>query len=129
MIGKLLGELIKPVFGVIDKAVTDKDLARSLKHDITKTILMDEANQLETKAGIIIAEASGDSWLQRSWRPITMLFFVGLVGAHWLGFTPANISETQIIALLDIVQIGLGGYVIGRSAEKVAQRLNLKGKL
>jgi len=50
-----------------------------------------------------------------------MLWFAGLVGAHWLGFTPENLSEESIARLLDIVQVGLGGYVIGRSAEKVVK--------
>ena len=49
-----------------------------------------------------------------------MLTFVGLIVAHWLGFTPDNLPSEQVMALLDIVKIGLGGYVVGRSAEKVA---------
>jgi hypothetical protein len=30
------------------------------------------------------------------------------------------LPESEVAALLDIVKIGLGGYVFGRSAEKVA---------
>ena len=48
-----------------------------------------------------------------------MLFFAGLVGAHWLGFTAENLTEPQVIALLNIVKVGIGGYVIGRSGEKI----------
>jgi hypothetical protein len=30
-----------------------------------------------------------------------------------------NLDEAEVLKLWDIVEIGLGGYVIGRSAEKV----------
>ena len=79
------------------------------------------SQELKGAVDIIVAEAKGDSWLQRSWRPISMLFMLGLVGAHWLGFTAPNISDEVILKLLNIVQVGLGGYVLGRSGEKIAK--------
>ena len=65
------------------------------------------------------AEAQGQSWLQRTWRPITMLVFVALIVTRWLGWCAPNLGEAEALKLWDIVQLGLGGYVIGRSAEKV----------
>jgi hypothetical protein len=66
---------------------------------------------------VVKAEAQGQSWLQRTWRPITMLVFVGLIVARWLGWSAPNLGEAEVLKLWDIVEIGLGGYVIGRSAE------------
>ena len=74
--------------------------------------------ELEVQMKAIVAEANSESWIARNWRPITMLTFVGLIVAKWLGFTSGVTDEVEI-ALLNIVQVGLGGYVIGRSAEKV----------
>ncbi|WP_062260372.1 3TM-type holin [Endozoicomonas arenosclerae] len=105
----------------IDKAVPDKDKAQQLKADITAELISLDKAELEQAGKIITAEAQGDSWLQRNWRPITMLTFTGLVVAHWLGWTAPGLSEEQVIALLGIVKVGLGGYVLGRSAEKVAK--------
>ena len=114
----LVGKLINKV---IDKAVPDKDLAEKLKAEAAKqTLEMDHA-ELRAASDIILAEAKGESWLQRNWRPMLMLWFAGLVGAHWLGYTPANLSQETIDHLLTIVQVGVGGYVVGRSAEKVAK--------
>lgn len=48
-----------------------------------------------------------------------MVWFAALVGAHWLGFTPENLSQESVNHLLTIVQIGIGGYVLGRSGEKI----------
>lgn len=87
-----------------------------------KVLEMDQRGELkvlETQMKAITAEANGESWLQRNWRPLVMLNFVSLVTVHWLGFTPDNITPAEIDKLLDIVKIGLGGYVLGRSGEKM----------
>lgn len=115
--------LVKPISDVvnniIDKIAPDADLAEKLKFEITQELIRVDNEVINKQASIIVAEAQGDSWLQQSWRPIIMLNFGALVTAHWLGFTPANLGEAQVLALLDIVQVGLGGYIVGRSAEKV----------
>jgi hypothetical protein len=49
-----------------------------------------------------------------------MLTFGGLIVARWLGWSAPGISDAEVLKLWDIVQLGLGGYVIGRSAEKIA---------
>ena len=55
-----------------------------------------------------------------------MLGLTGLVGAHWLGWTAPNLPPEQVADLYLLVQIGLGGYIGGRSAKKIAGIL--KGK-
>ena len=102
----------------IDKAFPDKTKANELKAQIDAQLISMDLEQLKAATSIITAEASGESWLQRNWRPMTMLTFVTLVVAHWLGWTAENLTEDQTLALLEIVKIGLGGYVVGRSAEK-----------
>ena len=103
IIKETLQSLIEPAFKVIDKVVPDKTLAAKLKHEVSLTILEYDTKLLDSRMQVIVAEAQGGSFLQRSWRPITMLTFAGLVVAHWLGFTAENLSEDQVIALLDIV--------------------------
>ena len=51
-----------------------------------------------------------------------MLLFAGLMVAHWFGFTAPNIPESVQNSLLDIIMIGVGGYTVGRSAEKIGQQ-------
>jgi len=76
---------------------------------------------IQQRGSVVTAEANGESWLQRNWRPLVMLWFAGLVGGYWFGFTPENLSQETVTALFDIVQYGLSGYIIGRSAEKVTR--------
>ena len=71
------------------------------------------------QAQIVQAEAASQNWLASSWRPLTMLTFVVLIVCRWFGWAAPNLSESEYIKLWDIVQLGLGGYVIGRSVEKI----------
>jgi len=121
MIAALIPAITSLLGTAIDKAVPDRDAAEKLKADVTLAVLKQNNSELEGAVKIITAEAQGESWLQRNWRPLLMLWFAGLVGAHWLGFTAPNLSDDIVSSLLDIVQVGVGGYVLGRSAEKVTK--------
>lgn len=88
-----------------------------------------EATLIESRASVIQAEAKGESWLQRNWRPLVMLWFASLVGAHWLGFTPDNLSGGHVDQMLQIVQYGLTGYIVSRGAEKITRTVTGTGLL
>jgi hypothetical protein len=86
--------------------------------------LMASQKELEhAAAGIIKAEASSANRLASSWRPIVMLTFAGLIVARWFGWAAPNLSEAEYLKLWDIVELGLGGYVISRSVEKVVPHI------
>ena len=114
----ILGPVLSGIFSVIDKAVEDKDQAQAIKARLQEMVLTGQLREIEEAAANIRAEAMGDSWLQRSWRPLTMLTFVSLIVAKWLGFTAPGVTEAVELALFEIIKIGLGGYVVGRSVEK-----------
>ena len=118
--------IVNSIVGIVDKFIPDKAEAQKLKAELTMEVLNNKTNELKQAVSVINTEANGHSWLQRNWRPIVMIFFAGLVGAHWLGFTPENLSEKEVTMLLDIVKVGIGGYVLGRSGEKIMQAY--KGK-
>ena len=48
-----------------------------------------------------------------------MLAFVAAILAYWFGLTPDTLPPDAINEMFLLVQIGLGGYVVGRSAEKI----------
>jgi hypothetical protein len=121
MIWNLIETIGGKVLDIVDDVVEDKDAANKLKFQIQKQLLESKGMELEAQAKIVLAEAQG-SWLQRNWRPMLMVTFAGLVGAHWLGLTASNIPESVQNSLLNIVMVGVGGYVAGRSAEKVADK-------
>ena len=121
MIWNLIGTIGGKVLDIVDDVVEDKDAANNLKFQIQKQLIETKSTELEAQAKIVLAEAQG-SWLQRNWRPLLMVTFAGLVVAHWFGFTAPDIPESVQNSLLNIVMVGVGGYVMGRSAEKVADK-------
>jgi hypothetical protein len=79
-------------------------------------ILRDFDNQ---QRQALIQEMNG-SWLQRSWRPIIMLSFGAIIICGV--FRPVEFLGDHS-PFWELLEIGLGGYVIGRSTEKVAHSL------
>lgn len=120
----VIKNLVSPVTDIIDKAVVDKDLKKQLKHDIELQLAHSLDKELKAQRDIIVAEAQGDSWLQKSWRPITMLSFLVLLFVYWFGFAPDYIVDNPSVIeeVFEIIKIGLGGYVVGRSAEKIMDK-------
>ena len=123
MIGQIFQQLIGPVFGVIDQAVEDKDEAARIKAQIQTTVLENEATLTRSLRDIVVAEAQGESWLQRNWRPLVMVFFAIILGSYWFGFAPEYVRSTPELTdrLFDLLSIGIGGYIVGRSAEKITE--------
>ena len=121
MIWSLIGSIGGKVLDIVDDVVEDKDEANRLKFEIQRQLIENKSSELEASAKIVLAEAQG-SWLQRNWRPLLMVTFAGLIVAHWFGFTASNIPESVQNSLLNIVMIGIGGYVVGRSGEKIADK-------
>ena len=121
MIWNLIGSIGGKVLDIVDDVVEDKDEANRLKFEIHRQLIENKSNELESAAKIVLAEAQG-SWLQRNWRPLLMVTFAALVVAHWFGLTAPNIPENVQNSLLNIVMVGVGGYVVGRSGEKIADK-------
>lgn len=122
--------VVEPVANLIDDLFTS-DEERQVAHNELKRIentAQSKVLELEGKvvelqgqvlaaqSQIITAEAKGESWLQRNWRPITMLTFLILICLDSFGVLAFRLSEQA----WDLLQLGIGGYVIGRSVEKAA---------
>jgi hypothetical protein len=123
MIAALLPALV-PILGkALGNLIPDASARAQAEAEIAKQLLASSA-ELERAAGeIVLAEAKSEHFLAACWRPILMLTFGGLIVARWLGYSAPGISEAEVLKLWDIVQLGLGGYVIGRSAEKIAPQI------
>lgn len=104
---------------LIDRLWPDPTQRDQAKLQLLEMAQKGELAELSARAGIVQAEAASEHWLAACWRPILMLTFGGLIVARWLGWSAPGISEAEVLKLWDIVQLGLGGYVIGRSVEKI----------
>lgn len=111
-------ELTNSIGNVIDNLSTSDDEKLKAKKEISEVALNALTRVSELQSEVLKTEMQGN-WLQRSWRPILMLTFGALLVMKWLGITDTVAMEIEL-ALMDIIQLGLGGYVVGRSAEKIA---------
>jgi hypothetical protein len=112
-------KLIDLIADTVDKAVPDKDLGQKIKAELEHALIPYFTQLLKSQSDIIIAEAKSESIIARNWRPVTMLTFVGLIVATWLGYKAPGVTPEMEVALFELVKIGLGGYVLGRSGEKI----------
>lgn len=115
----LLGGFFDLAGKVFDKIFPNPQQAAEAKLKLFEMQQSGELKLLEGQVSIITAEANSESLLASSWRPITMLIFTGLIVARWFGWAAPNLSPEEYIKLWNIVELGLGGYVIGRSVEKI----------
>jgi len=90
------------------------DIPPELRAQLEAQLLQIESKTLEIRSNIIMSEANGASWLQRNWRPITMVVFLLLAVLDSFRLLPSPLAPQG----WTLLQIGLGGYVVGRSAEK-----------
>jgi len=122
------GNIIDKVGKAIDDNVTSDEERLTLQKEMQELsnqfnskILELEMKTLETQANVLNTELKGDNWLQKSWRPLTMLAFVGLIISYWLGYNPPNLTQVDREWLFRIIAVGIGGYTLGRSGEKIAK--------
>lgn len=112
----MIQALLPILGGVLDKVLPDEAARAEAK---LKMLELAQKGEL-VGAEIVKAEAQSEHWLAASWRPITMLTFVALIVARWFGWAAPDLSEAEYLKLWSIVEFGLGGYVVGRSVEKIA---------
>ena len=132
----IVGKIIGKAGDIIDQAVTDKDLANQLKADLNREAMnMDHAEVMEeikAQAQIITAEIQSQSWLAANWRPILMLTIVAIIANNYIIYPYLSMFTDKAVILelpqdlYDLMKIGVGGYIVGRSAEKVTEKW--KGK-
>ncbi len=122
----IIRELFVPAAELIDSLHTSDEEKLEAKRRmidtqtaISLTLLDYEARLMESKHDVIMSEAQGQSVLQRNWRPITMLTFLILVVLDSFGLLSSPLAPEA----WNLLQMGLGGYVVGRSVEKVVPNI------
>ena len=128
----MLGKVVGNVTDIIGKKVEDKDLANQLNAEITRQIMNSDHSEyiehLKQAGSIIKAEANSQSWLARNWRPGLMTLFGLIVANNYIifpylqNFMPDHAVLLPIPTdLWQLLKLGIGGYVVGRSGEKIVK--------
>ena len=123
-----IAPLAKILFSTIEKSVEDKDLQAKLKAQLNEQLLKSSTEELKAAASIVEAEAKA-GWFAASWRPLLMYVLIFVLVFNYI-FAPIIKMITGIVVGFELpgdvwtlLQIGLGGYVVGRSSESIARTL------
>lgn len=109
---------------VLHSVLPDPQAQAQARNALAQMVINGRIAQMTSQAGIITAEADSQSWLTRSWRPITMLVFVAIIANNYL-IAPylqvmfhAGLQLALPPDMWDLLKLGIGGYVVGRTVEK-----------
>lgn len=126
--GPLVGKLVD-LFGVWQ---ANKLSELEIRAEIERAILSTFSEVSKSQASIIDAELKGEGWLQRNWRPMVamalafIIVFYGLISpvmVGWGGFPPVRVGDDLLKWIMDACVICLGGYIGGRSLEKIVKTI------
>ena len=116
---KTVTNLVSAVGEIVERLTLPGREKKQLETDILQLLIAVEEKTITEQAAAIREEARGN-WLQRSWRPIVMLVFTVIVLAGTFLNLPI-LSDTS--RFWDLLEIGLGGYIIGRGGEQLVSSL------
>jgi hypothetical protein len=109
---------------LLDKFFPDADEKAKAKLKLVELQASGELTKLQTRAGIISAEAKSEHFLVAAWRPITMLIFVFIIANNYILYPYLSLFFDEAPKLdippdmWDLLKIGIGGYTVGRTVEK-----------
>jgi len=121
------GDAVKGVTDLVGQFVEDKDKANELETAIKNKLIGLEQEVVRAQRDTIVAEANSQSFIARNWRPIMMLTFVFIIANNYILFPYVQLFggtalELEIPdAMWGLLKIGVGGYVVGRSGEKMVE--------
>ncbi|MEZ5195109.1 MAG: 3TM-type holin [Bacteroidales bacterium] len=127
----IIQQLFKPAADLVDNLTLSKEEKvklgnelESIQNTFNKQVLDYESKITELQASIIEKETEGN-WMQRSWRPLLMLAFGFIIIYEYFFSNILSLPKGNMpVEFWELLKLGLGGYVIGRSAEKIVPNLN-----
>lgn len=132
----MLSVLLPAITSVLDKVLPDPQAAAEAKLKALAMAQQGEFKEIDAevqialgRADIIKAEISGESYLQKNWRPILMLSIVAIIANNYLLapyinalFGAGSVPVLELPERLwDLMILGVGGYITGRSGEKMVK--------
>jgi len=117
IVSSIGGKVLDSAGSIIDNLTTTDEEKHAAKERLSLIVFdaLNEAMKLQTE--VLKTEMQGN-WLQKSWRPLVMLTFTAMIVFGAFKEIPYLESSSPFWQLLEL---GLGGYVIGRTVEKVSE--------
>ena len=129
MLSAPVSNLVTAVGGIIDKFVTspEEKLAAQkavleIQTNFQLALVKADSDFAAQQASVVTAEVKSTSWMARNWRPILMLSFTYIIVHNYVLAPMFSLAYLPIPdQLWELLKIGMGGYIFGRSAEKMVE--------
>lgn len=108
---KPVADVVNAISGVINGLTLPAREKKELQAEILRLVYEREREMIEARAGVIKSRGCREIGYRRSWRPLVMLIFAVIVLIGTFTSLPM-LSDTS--RFWDLLEIGLGGYVVGR---------------
>lgn len=120
-----------PVLEIVEKLVTDRDLKEKLKDEIDARLIEHASALSQAQREVLLAELTQGNRLQRWWRPLLMYLIMAILSVYGLVLPTIEAMTGATLAfephwgsipdgLWTLLTLGLGGYIGGRTVEKIA---------
>ena len=109
-------DFVHSIGEVVDKLTLPSRQKKQLESELSQMIYTLE-ERIASEQAVVLREEARGNWLQRSWRPLVMLTFAFIILIGIFTDLPLLADTARF---WDLLEIGLGGYLIGRSGEKIA---------
>ena len=133
VIGNIISGLAAPLGQVAERYFDNKDEQEAFKNAVELEILKNQKSFEDLSGSIVLAEAKSEHWLTSIWRPATMLLFALVIAINILIIPYVLIPHLWMLGypvpefmpipdqVWTLITVGLGGYVGGRSGEKMVK--------
>jgi hypothetical protein len=127
-----------PVNKILDAYVKDAELKRKLQAELEGSLVTQLGKSLELEKDIVLAEVQGEHWITYAWRPMLMMLFMAFLVLVGFVLPMVDLAVGKTIAynprwtslpdgFWQFLSVGVGGYIGGRSLEKIAGQVIATG--
>lgn len=118
---------VLPIFKKVLDLIPDENKRRELEHAFNSALMENQFALEKAAADIIKTEAQSKWALAAVWRPLLMLSLVAIIVNNYIlaPYLKAIFDWAVVLnppeQLWTLLTIGVGGYVVGRSGEKMVK--------
>jgi len=105
-----------------------KNVLEQIRNSLKAELIQAFTAAIAAKRDIIVAEIQGESWIQRNWRPLTMLIFAYIIANEYIiapyvevllnvDLRPKKIDPE----MWNLLKLGIGGYISALGVKRVVE--------
>ena len=121
-----VGDGLDKLFTSDEEKLKAQNMLEQIRSKMKTTIIQSLATNQKLKADVIMEEIKGESFIQRNWRPITMLLFAYIIANEYI-IAPyievlfnVNLKPKALDPeMWSLLKLGMGGYIGALGVKKV----------